>query len=68
MEKLKVWYDPEGDYLEVMFETREGYFKETESDRIMEKVDMAGNVIGFSILKVSSIKGHPLELALAGAK
>ncbi len=68
MEKLKVWYDPEGDYLEVMFETREGYFKETESDRIMEKVDMAGNVIGFSILKVSSIKGHPLEVALAGTK
>jgi hypothetical protein len=31
----------------------------------MEKVDMEGNVIGFSILKVSSIKGRPLELSLA---
>jgi len=68
MEKVKIWYDSEGDYLEVMFEKKEGYFKETESDQIMEKVDMDGNVIGFSILKVSSIKGHPLEVALAGIK
>jgi uncharacterized protein YuzE len=68
MEKVKVWYDPEGDYLEVMFEKKEGYFKETESDQIMEKVDMDGNVIGFSILKVSSLKDHPIEVALAGAK
>jgi uncharacterized protein YuzE len=64
MEKVKVWYDPEGDYLEVMFEKKEGYFKETESDQIMEKVDMEGNVIGFSILKVSSLKDHPLEVSL----
>jgi len=51
MGKVKVWYDSEGDYLEVMFEKKEGYFRETESDQIMEKVDMEGNVIGFSILK-----------------
>ncbi len=31
----------------------------------MEKVDMEGKVIGFSILKVSSIKGHTLELSFA---
>lgn len=68
MEKVKVWYDPEGDYLEVMFEKKEGYFKETASDQIMEKVDMKGNVIGFSILKVSSLKDHPIEVALAGAR
>jgi uncharacterized protein YuzE len=65
MEKVRVWYDPEGDYLEVIFKKKEGYFRETESDQIMEKVDMDGNVIGFSILKVSSIKGRPLELSLA---
>lgn len=68
MEKVKVWYDSEGDFLEVMFDKKEGYFKETESDQIMEKVDMDGNVIGFSILKVSSLKDHPLEVALAGKK
>jgi uncharacterized protein YuzE len=64
MEKVKVWYDPEGDYLEVTFQQKEGYFKETESDQVMEKVDMEGNVIGFSILKVSSLKDHPLDVAL----
>jgi len=68
MEKVKVWYDPEGDYLEVIFEMKEGYFKETESDQIMEKVDTDGNVIGFSILKISSLKDHPIEVALAGKK
>ena len=68
MEKIKIWYDSEGDFLEVMFENKEGYFKETASDQVMEKVDMKGNVIGFSILKVSSLKNHPLEVALAGEK
>lgn len=68
MEKVKVWYDPEGDYLEVMFTKKEGYFRETESDQMMEKVDMNGNVIGFSILKVSSLKNHPIEVELAGKK
>jgi uncharacterized protein YuzE len=68
MEKIKIWYDPEGDFLEVMFENKEGYFKETDSDQVMEKVDMDGKVIGFSILKVSSLKNHPLEVALAANK
>jgi len=62
--KLKIWYDAEGDYLEVMFDQKEGYFRETSSDQVMEKVDAAGNVIGFSVLKVSAVKGHPLELTL----
>ena len=62
--RVKIWYDPEGDYLEVIFDRREGYFRETKDDRIMEKVDTEGNVIGFSILGVGSIKGVPLELAI----
>jgi hypothetical protein len=44
----KVWYDAEGDYLEVVFEREEGYFRETANDQVMEKVDAEGNVIGFS--------------------
>lgn len=55
-EEIKVWYDKEGDYLEVLFEKRKGYFRETESDAIMKKVDDEGNIIGFSILKVSALK------------
>jgi len=62
---VKLWYDPEGDYLEVVFERKEGYFRETKDDRVMEKVDAEGNVLGFSIQKVSSMKGKPFEVALA---
>jgi uncharacterized protein YuzE len=65
MEKeIKVWYDKEGDYLEVLFERKEGYFRETEDDALMEKVDEGGNVIGFSILKVSALQDKPLSVSL----
>jgi len=30
----------------------------------MQKVDTAGNVIGFAVLKVTAVKEHPLELTL----
>ena len=63
--QVKVWYDPEGDFLEVIFEQREGYFRETKDDRVMEKVDPEGNVLGFSILGVGSLKGAPIQVALS---
>jgi uncharacterized protein YuzE len=62
--KLKIWYDREADYLEVIFDQREGYFRETASDQVMEKVDNEGNVLGFSVLKVSALQKSPLELSL----
>jgi len=49
--EVKIWYDEEGDHLEVFFERTKGYFKETFNDAVMEKVDEAGNIIGFSITK-----------------
>jgi uncharacterized protein YuzE len=61
---VKIWYDKEGDYLEVLFERKAGYFKETENDAVMEKVDEEGNIIGFSILKVSALKEKPLSIDL----
>ena len=66
MEKkvIKIWYDKEADYLEVLFERKKGYFRETENDAVMEKVDEEGNVIGFSILKVSELKEKPLSIEL----
>jgi uncharacterized protein YuzE len=55
MEKeIKIWYDKEADFLEVIFEKQTGYFKETENDAVMEKVDDKGNILGFSIQKVSN--------------
>ena len=63
--QVNLWYDPEGDYLEVIFEKGEGYFRETDDDRVMEKVDLQGNVLGFSILGVGSLKGVPIQVALS---
>ena len=62
--KVKIWYDPEGDYLEVIFDQKPGYFRETENDQVMEKVDEAGNVLGFSVLRISALRKAPLEVAL----
>ncbi len=62
--RVKIWYDPEGDHQEVIFDQRPGYFRETVDDRVMEKVDDEGNVLGFSVLRVSAVKEAPLEVAL----
>lgn len=62
--EIKIWYDKEGDYLEVLFERKKGYFRETEDDAVMEKVDEEGNIIGFSVLKVSALREKPLSIAL----
>jgi len=62
--KLRVWFDSDGDYLEVIFDQKPGYFRETANDQVMEKVDDQGNIIGFSVLRVSALKEKPLEVAL----
>ena len=68
MEKgIKIYFDKEADYLEILFETAEGIFQETENDSMMKKVDGDGNVIGFSILNVSKLDGNPLSLFLKSA-
>ncbi len=61
---VTVYYDREGDYLEVLFEQKPGYFRETDHDALMERVDTDGHVIGFSILKVSVPTGQPLAVKL----
>ena len=64
-DKVKVWFDKEGDFLEVTFTERAGYMRETAHDAVMERVDERGNLIGFSILQVSRLAtGKPLEAEL----
>lgn len=62
--RVKIWYDKEGDFLEVIFDQKAGYFRETANDQVMEKVDEQGNILGFSVLKVSALQEAPLEVAL----
>jgi hypothetical protein len=66
--KVKIWFDAEGDFLEVRFSDAPGYEKETNHDAVMEHVDGTGAVIGFSILGVSRFKkDKPLEADLTAA-
>lgn len=61
---LRIWFDREGDFLEVIFDDRPGYFRETKSDQVMEKVDENGELLGFSVLRVSALGDRPLAVAL----
>ena len=65
-DKVKLWFNPEGDFLEVTFSDAPGYMRETKSDAVMQRVDEHRCVIGFSVLGVSKFqKDHPLKAELA---
>lgn len=59
MGRLSVWYDEDGDYLEITREDTEGSFKDL-GDGIFERVDEEGNTIGFAVLNVSKRKEREL--------
>ena len=60
-QQIKVWFDPEGDFLEVLFSDKAGYMKETNNDAVMERVDEQGNILGFTVMGVSRLsKEKPL--------
>jgi hypothetical protein len=44
-ERVKIWFDPEADFLEVIFSEALGYMRETENDAVMERVDTEGNLL-----------------------
>lgn len=63
---VKVWFDAEGDFLEVRFSDKAGFMRETKNDAVMERVDEAGNLLGFSIMQVSRLtRQKPLVAELA---
>ena len=64
--KVSVWYDDEGDMLEVLWAFREGYFTPTDDERILKRLDDDGEVIGFLIHQMSTLKQlSPVEFELA---
>lgn len=65
-EKVKVWFDPEANYLEVQFREAPGFMRSTAHDAVMERVDEKGQVLRFSVLGVSQFrKDQPLEAEFA---
>jgi hypothetical protein len=64
-EHVKIWFDSEGDFLEVLFSDRPGYMRATANDAVMERVDESGALLGFSIMNVSQVaKDKPLVAEL----
>jgi uncharacterized protein YuzE len=65
--RLKVWFDEEGDFLEVSFTKRKGSFRSIGPD-IFERVDAKGNVIGFAIFNFMKHDRKTVEIPLEEAK
>ena len=63
--KVFVSYDHDGDMLEVLWAFREGYFTPTDDERVLKRLDDDGEVIGFLIHEMSTLKQpDPVEFEL----
>ncbi len=58
---IRVWYDREGDFLEITFRQAKGYLREIAED-IYERVDEAGNLLGYSLFNVTRHERQSLAL------
>ena len=67
MAQVKVWYDKEGDYLEVTFFNAKGYFHEVGED-VYERVDEKGQLIGFAVFNFSKRDKREVEIPLELSK
>ncbi len=66
MRQVSVWYDEEGDMLEGLWAFSEGYFTPTDDERVLKRLGDDGEVIGFLIHEMSTLKGStPVEFELA---
>jgi hypothetical protein len=64
MAAVKVWYDYEGDFLEVLFEDAPASLEEIEDD-IFERRTPDGRVVGFAVFNFSKHDRDKLKLPLA---
>lgn len=49
MGKINMWFDEEGDFLEVTSEDRESFFRNL-GNGVFKRVDREGNTVGFALL------------------
>ncbi len=59
---MKIWYDSEADFLEVVFETGKGVAYDTEDERVEVRIDEDGNVLSFHVLGLKSASDSPLNI------
>jgi hypothetical protein len=60
---VKLWFDEEGDFLEVTFGERAGHLREIAPD-VYERVDQDGRMLGFAVFNFSKRDRSPLDLPL----
>ncbi len=65
MEKnLRVYFDSDGDFLEVAYAEEEvGYFRDAGDD-LFVRVNQKGEVLGFALFNASKRKGKTVETVL----
>ncbi|MDI6731146.1 MAG: DUF2283 domain-containing protein [Candidatus Margulisbacteria bacterium] len=64
MAKMNIWYDEDGDFLEISIAKQKGFFKDVGND-IWERVTKKGKVIGFAVLNFKKrIKKQKREVTL----
>lgn len=51
--QVSIWYDPEGDFLEVIWQRKPGAFVESADGNADIKLDDEGNILGFQIQTLS---------------
>ena len=56
-DSLNIWLDSEGDLLEVGWSVEKGYFTETDDERVLKRVNLDGEVIGFMVQGVGVDEG-----------
>ena len=61
MANVKVWYDKEGDYLEITFEDAPAVMEEIEDD-IFERRTSDNRVVGFAVMNFSKHNLSALSL------
>ena len=68
MATMRVWYDREGDDLELTMGRKKGSFKDVGND-IWERVDEEGRIVGFAIAnftkRLARKKSEGIKLPLA---
>ncbi len=64
MANVKVWYDQEGNFMEVLFEDAPATLEELEED-LFERRAVDGRVVGFAVVNFSKHDRARLELPLS---
>ena len=61
---IRLWYDFDADFLEVVFEKGKGVAYDTDDERVEVRLDADGKVLSFHVLGLKSVSASPLNIKL----